>query len=78
MSQQVPPIIVAMLRQKELCAKYDLSSVKGVYTGAAPLGIETAEELQAAYPKIDVLQGYGRLTCIHHDCCFTDIIDRND
>ncbi|KAJ9347561.1 hypothetical protein DTO027B9_9086 [Paecilomyces variotii] len=55
----VPPIIINMLRNKELCSKYDLSHVKGIFTGAAPLGAETAADLQKQYPKWLIRQGYG-------------------
>lgn len=56
----VPPIIIAMLRNKAVCDKVDLSSVASIFTGAAPLGKETAEELQAWKPSWAIKQGYGR------------------
>ena len=55
----VPPIIINMVKQKELLQKYDLSSVKSIFTGAAPLGKETAEALAGQYPEWKVRQGYG-------------------
>ncbi|KAJ5626753.1 Acyl-CoA ligase inpC [Penicillium herquei] len=55
----VPPIIINMLRNHKECAKYDLSSVSGVFTGAAPLGPETAADFQKLYPKVLIRQGYG-------------------
>ncbi|KAI1654715.1 acetyl-CoA synthetase-like protein [Daldinia decipiens] len=55
----VPPIVIQMLRNMELCAKYDLSSVRMVYTGAAPLGAETHEDMVKAFPFLNVGQGYG-------------------
>lgn len=55
----VPPIIIQMVKQKETCARYDLSSVTAVFTGAAPLGAETAVELNSQYPKWKIRQGYG-------------------
>ncbi|KAE8356137.1 hypothetical protein BDV28DRAFT_127717 [Aspergillus coremiiformis] len=55
----VPPIIITMLRNHDICSKYDLSSVKSLYTGAAPLGMETAEDYQNKYPHTTVRQGYG-------------------
>lgn len=56
----VPPIIIAMLRNKAVCDKVDLSSVSSIFTGAAPLGKETAEELQAWKPSWAIKQGYGK------------------
>ncbi|KAL8795474.1 MAG: hypothetical protein Q9195_002063 [Heterodermia aff. obscurata] len=55
----VPPIIIAMTKNKPLCSRYDLSSVTGIFTGAAPLGQETAEELLKQYPGWRIRQGYG-------------------
>ena len=55
----VPPIIIAMVKNQQLLSKFDLSSVKQIFTGAAPLGKETAEELAQQYPNWKVRQGYG-------------------
>ncbi|EXJ80515.1 hypothetical protein A1O1_08661 [Capronia coronata CBS 617.96] len=55
----VPPIIIAMVKNQELLKKYDLTSVLSIFTGAAPLGKETAEDLAAQYPAWKVRQGYG-------------------
>jgi acyl-CoA synthetase (AMP-forming)/AMP-acid ligase II len=55
----VPPIIIMMCKNKNTLDKFDLSSVHIIFTGAAPLGQETAEELQSQYPKWLIRQGYG-------------------
>ncbi|KJY01421.1 phenylacetyl-CoA ligase like protein [Zymoseptoria brevis] len=55
----VPPMIIHITKAREICAKYDLSSVRGAFTGAAPLGKETADDLSKMYPKWAVRQGYG-------------------
>jgi acyl-CoA synthetase (AMP-forming)/AMP-acid ligase II len=55
----VPPMIIHLTNSKEILKKYDLSSVHGCFTGAAPLGKETAEELQLLFPKMGICQGYG-------------------
>ena len=55
----VPPIIIAMVKNEQLLSKYDLSSVRAIFSGAAPLGREIAESLQKRYPSWDVRQGYG-------------------
>jgi len=47
------------LRNQPLCRKYDLGSVRYVYTGAAPLGAETHEEVLQAFPGWQIGQGYG-------------------
>ena len=56
---QVPPIIIQLLRNTSLCSNYDLSSVRFIFTGAAPLGAETHEDMRKAFPSITVGQGYG-------------------
>jgi acyl-CoA synthetase (AMP-forming)/AMP-acid ligase II len=55
----VPPMIIHLTNSPEIVKKYDLSSVHGCFTGAAPLGEETAQELQKLFPKMDIRQGYG-------------------
>ncbi|KAJ4244179.1 hypothetical protein NW762_014560 [Fusarium torreyae] len=55
----VPPIIIQILRYKDVCAKFDLSSVRFVYCGAAPLGEETIQEMKGLYPKWTIAQAYG-------------------
>ncbi|KAK1758515.1 hypothetical protein QBC47DRAFT_374924 [Echria macrotheca] len=55
----VPPICIRMLSSKDICKKYDLSSVRLLYTGAAPLGKETVSELHKLYPTWHIGQGYG-------------------
>ncbi|TVY85937.1 Acyl-CoA ligase, partial [Lachnellula willkommii] len=55
----VPPIIIQMTKNQPACSKYDLSSVRTIFTGAAPLGAETAQELQDSYPSWKIRQCYG-------------------
>ncbi|PSK42413.1 4-coumarate--CoA ligase-like 7 [Elsinoe australis] len=55
----VPPIIINMVNNKKTLQNYDLSAVKTIFTGAAPLGEETADDLQKIFPKWEIRQGYG-------------------
>jgi acyl-CoA synthetase (AMP-forming)/AMP-acid ligase II len=55
----VPPIIILMTKNGEALKQFDLSSVKAIFTGAAPLGEETAVELGKLYPEWFIRQGYG-------------------
>ena len=55
----VPPIIVQLLSSQDMCRKYDLSSVRLIFSGAAPLGSETIQKLLALDPKWRISQGYG-------------------
>jgi ribosome assembly protein SQT1 len=55
----VPPIIILMTKSKPILDKFDLSSVRILFTGAAPLGKETADDISAQYPRWLIRQGYG-------------------
>jgi acyl-CoA synthetase (AMP-forming)/AMP-acid ligase II len=55
----VPPIVVTMRKHLEMLRTYDLSSVKFLYTGAAPLGKELFSDLRAVYPDWQICQAYG-------------------
>ena len=51
-----------MTKNKNLLEKYDLSSVTTIWTGAAPLGAETIEDVHQTWPKWLIRQGYGKFT----------------
>jgi acyl-CoA synthetase (AMP-forming)/AMP-acid ligase II len=53
----VPPIVLALAKHP-LVDKFDLSSLRQVFSGAAPLGAEVALEA-AARINCEVVQGYG-------------------
>ena len=55
-----------MTKNKALCDKYDLSTVQSIFTGAAPLGPETADTLHEQRPDWLIRQGYGK-SCISRD-----------
>ena len=55
----VPPIIVAMSKNLGLLKKYDLSSVKLVVSGGAPLAEGTIKGLLKNYPHWAMRQAYG-------------------
>jgi len=54
----IPPPIVLALAKNPIVDKYDLSSVKWLNSGAAPLGKELVEMVWQRL-KIPVMQGYG-------------------
>lgn len=54
----VPPVILALAKQS-VVKKYDLSSVKNIGSGAAPLGKDLMEECSRNVPNAVVMQGYG-------------------
>lgn len=56
----VPPILVAMINNAgAINAKYDLTSLKKVLSGGAPLSREVIEGFLEKYPGVEILQGYG-------------------
>jgi long-chain acyl-CoA synthetase len=55
----VPPMIAMMLRESELLAKTDLSSVQFVRMGSAPVSQSLMSALKRALPKAAVTNAYG-------------------
>ncbi|XP_058780161.1 probable CoA ligase CCL7 [Vicia villosa] len=54
----VPPIVLALAKHS-LVDKYDLSCLKYIGSGAAPLGKELMQECAKRFPRAIVSQGYG-------------------
>ncbi|KAJ8648167.1 hypothetical protein MRB53_001190 [Persea americana] len=54
----VPPVMIALAKHN-VGKKYDLSSLKRLGSGAAPLGKDIMEECAKNFPHALVLQGYG-------------------
>ncbi|KAJ3694688.1 hypothetical protein LUZ60_000065 [Juncus effusus] len=54
----VPPLVLAMAKSP-MVEKYDLSSIRIVLSGAAPLGKELQDALRARLPQAVFGQGYG-------------------
>ncbi|CAJ1934073.1 unnamed protein product [Sphenostylis stenocarpa] len=54
----VPPLVVALAKNKAV-EEYDLSSIRMVMSGAAPLGQQAEEALRNRLPNAIVGQGYG-------------------
>ena len=55
----VPPIMVALAKSRAL-KRYNLSSLRFIMTGAAPVGSYLYEELMRAIPSLEqISQGYG-------------------
>jgi long-chain acyl-CoA synthetase len=53
-----PPIYVALLQHPDI-DKRDLSSVRSISSGAAPLPVEILEALKQRFPQAKVGEGYG-------------------
>ncbi|WCJ40982.1 4-coumarate--CoA ligase-like 7 [Euphorbia peplus] len=54
----VPPVVLALAKQS-VVNKYDLSSLKQVGSGAAPLGKDLMDDCSKAIPNAVIVQGYG-------------------
>ncbi|PWN47217.1 acetyl-CoA synthetase-like protein [Violaceomyces palustris] len=54
----VPPILVQLAKDPR-ASKYDLSSLRYLFSGAAPLGSELSQEVEKKYPFLRVTQGWG-------------------
>ncbi|KAK3902630.1 4-coumarate--CoA ligase-like 7 [Staphylotrichum tortipilum] len=63
----VPPIVVAIAKNRNLVARHDLSSIENMGSGAAPLSREVCEEVESLFPGKDmyIRQGWGmtEVTC---------------
>ncbi|HYY36530.1 MAG TPA: class I adenylate-forming enzyme family protein [Xanthobacteraceae bacterium] len=55
----VPPMIAMMLREKELLARSDLSSVEFLRMGSAPISYGLMEAIRRALPQVSVTNAYG-------------------
>lgn len=56
----VPPILVALVNHADqIKKKYDLTSLRRILSGGAPLGKELIEGFVAKFPGVTILQGYG-------------------
>ncbi|KAG9456800.1 hypothetical protein H6P81_001308 [Aristolochia fimbriata] len=54
----VPPVVLALVK-RDATARYDLSTLRRVGCGAAPLSGEVAEGFRAKFPWVQLRQGYG-------------------
>jgi 4-coumarate--CoA ligase len=54
----VPPICV-LLAKHPLVSKYDLSTLKHILVGAAPLSADLGDQVTARLPTVVITQGYG-------------------
>lgn len=54
----VPPLML-FLAKHPLVMKYDISSVKDIVCGAAPLSVDIANQVKKRLPLVNIRQGYG-------------------
>lgn len=54
----VPPVMIALAKHGKK-GKYDLSSLRFIGSGAAPLGKDVMVEVSKKFPDTEIVQGYG-------------------
>ncbi|WFD42844.1 hypothetical protein MPSI1_001494 [Malassezia psittaci] len=54
----VPPMILGLAKHP-IVDKFDLSSLRILLSGAAPLGVELGDQVEKRLPNVRVTQGYG-------------------
>ncbi|KAI5395677.1 probable CoA ligase CCL10 [Lathyrus oleraceus] len=54
-----PPVMVELVKQRQVLSRYDLSSLKRLACGAAPLGKDVMQECAKILPQANIVQGYG-------------------
>ncbi|OCF72733.1 AMP-binding protein [Kwoniella mangroviensis CBS 8886] len=54
----VPPMLIALLNSPNV-AKFDISSIRGFMSGAAPLSSDLIQAFEKKFPHIKMTQGYG-------------------
>jgi long-chain acyl-CoA synthetase len=55
----VPPMMAMMLREKDLLERTDLSSVRTLRMGSAPVSASLMARLRALFPKASIVNAYG-------------------
>lgn len=55
----VPPIAISMANNLDIMQSYQLSSVRQIFSGAAPLAKEVTDTLLSRYPSWVIRQAYG-------------------
>jgi long-chain acyl-CoA synthetase len=55
----VPPMIAMILRERDLLARTDLTSVEFLRMGSAPVGLSLVEAIRRALPQASITNAYG-------------------
>ncbi|CAN6304485.1 unnamed protein product [Urochloa humidicola] len=54
-----PPVMIALAKHGGSGGRYDVSSLRCICSGAAPLGKDVMEAVAGKFPDAQILQGYG-------------------
>lgn len=52
----VPPVVVELIKKKEMVKKFDASTLREILSGAAPLGKDVVESCTKIFPQAVVCQ----------------------
>ncbi len=55
----VPTMLAMVLRERQLLAEADLTSVDAIRVGSAPLSSALVEQMRAVFPRAELTNGYG-------------------
>ncbi|KAF8395290.1 hypothetical protein HHK36_019233 [Tetracentron sinense] len=69
----VPPVILGLVKNTSKSTGHDLSSLRRISSGAAPLSKEIAEAFRERFPWVELRQGYG----LTETCGAATIFDSN-
>jgi 4-coumarate--CoA ligase len=51
-----PPVMVELIKRRDIVSGYDLSSLKQLAGGAAPLGKDVMQECAKILPQVEIIQ----------------------
>ncbi|CAK8571636.1 unnamed protein product [Lathyrus sativus] len=54
-----PPVMMELIKRHHVVSSYDLSSLKQLAGGAAPLGKDVMQDCAKILPQVEIIQGYG-------------------
>ncbi|MCP4983207.1 MAG: long-chain fatty acid--CoA ligase, partial [Gammaproteobacteria bacterium] len=55
----LPPTLIIGMLQEPGFASYDLSQLRLIFYGSAPMAVQWIEKTLAAFPDVELVQGYG-------------------
>jgi len=66
----VPTLLARIIKEVDLLDGLDMSSIKQIGLGSAPLTLSLLEKISAAFPQAAINHGYGSTESKRRRCCF--------